>query len=140
MSRLVYPSSGQYTLLRLVNLTSWPFILFTCVSSIGFNSVLICLALGAAVILAWAPLLSVVSLISCLVSATFSLTTSVAFLSVRMPSKDGCRNTPSEVTSVKLTSQTSLGFSQVAVALGGLGRNCDGLLISGSEAKGILLL
>src|ERR1051325_11475155 len=45
---------------------------------------------------------------------TFSRTTSFGFLSSRRPRKAGCLRPPSSVHSVKRTSQTSSGRSQVA--------------------------
>src|SRR5688572_16893324 len=47
---------------------------------------------------------------------------------------------PSLVTSWKLISATSFGFTQVTVAFGGSGRKREGLLYSGTSLKGHLLV
>src|SRR5688572_24232390 len=70
------------------------------------------------------------------VSTCFSNVTFDAGLSSRIPWKEGWRITPSEVISLYDTSQTSLGFRKVAVAIGGLGLNLEGLLMSGNTSKG----
>src|SRR5687767_3029719 len=70
------------------------------------------------------------------VLTAFSSFISEAFLSSRIPSKEGWRITPSLVNSRYETSQTSLGLSQTTSAFGGLGRNLEGLFTSGTSSKG----
>lgn len=71
------------------------------------------------------------------VSASNSSTTSLGFLSPRIPLKDAWRTLPSLVISANSTSHTNSGFSQVAFAPNLLGRNCDGSSTSGSTSKGL---
>ncbi|MNS60191.1 hypothetical protein D3C72_931740 [compost metagenome] len=123
---------GQKILSRFVNFNSCPLIFLTCVLSFGFNRVLRSPLLRGVIIL------SSMSLTNSAIGDSSSKTTFLGLLSSRIPSKEGCRITPSLVNSVKLTSQTSSGLSHVTVACGGLGLKRDGLFTSGSSLKGVL--
>jgi hypothetical protein len=111
MSRLVIFSLGQYPLLRFVNFNSFPLTFLTCVSSVGFSRVFLDVFVEGIMILFTEGAFEML-----FVLVGFSLTTSAAFLSMRIPSNEGCRITPSDVISVKLTSHTSFGLSHVATA------------------------
>src|SRR6185369_1892174 len=134
MSRLVTFSLGQYILLRLGNFNSCPLIILVCDSSVGFNKVFLSLLLFEVTSFFSDQVFS--SLITCFVFFALSRTTSFAFLSSRNPLKEGYRMAPSLLIARKLISATSVGFTQVTVAFGGLGRKREGLLYSGTSRNG----
>src|SRR4030095_8326338 len=124
MSLFVNFSFGQKILLRFENPRLCPPIALVCASSVGLSNVFLSFFGGFAI-----PFCRTLSFVFSLdlfvtrdVSIGISLATFSGFLSSRKPLKEGWRMAPSFVTSRKLISATSFGFTQTTFAFGGLGR------------------